>query len=894
MRANLAQREPDTVRFWKENTAYQRTLKNKSNSDKKLILHDGPPYANGHFHTGHALNKILKDIIVKYYRFQGYFAPYVPGWDCHGLPIELAVMKKLSNKKDGSHRDPQKVRAACREYAENFIRIQAQDQTRMGVHWDDSELDQDKLPDEPQNFYYTMSSHYEAGILRTFRDIYAKGLVYRGKKPIHWCPSCATALAEAEVEYAEHTSPSIFVGFPVENEKDTYVVIWTTTPWTLPANLAVSFHPRFEYVKARTSKGTFIIAKDLAESFSSETGIPIESTEDISQDEISGLKVRHPFLDRESKVLFGEHVTLDAGTGVVHTAPGHGQDDYVVGAAAGLEPYSPVDHRGRYTDEFSMMEGVKVDEANPKIIELLKEKQLLLGLKEIQHSYPHCWRCHRPLIFRATSQWFLKIDPLRENALAATEKVKWEPEWGEKRFRSMLENRPDWCLSRQRQWGVPITAFSCSDCGNEILTTQILDHIIDLVSENGIEVWFERDEKDLLPPETTCEQCGSKNLRKENDILDVWFDSGVSWNTVVKANPQLRFPADIYLEGSDQHRGWFQSSLWPALALEGVPPFREVITHGYVLDEKGYAMSKSLGNVISPVDDIIPKYGADVLRLWVSSEDYRTDNRIGMENLDQLADSYRKIRNTFRYMMGNLSDGRFVAEQSTPTEEIDLWILNELHELSENLKKAYHAREFHQIYHRILKFCTVDLSNGYFDIIRDRLYCDGSPEKNISTKRRDSALVTLDILLRHLILFIAPVLSFTAEEIYQVIREESAPLSIFELEWRDLSGYHKPELAEKFDRIFELKEEVNRELEGLRQNNEIGSSTDAIALIPESRIHSLGISLEEAADYLVISEVKPTTDTLRVEPSSEEKCPRCWLRRPLTPVGVCKRCSEYV
>ncbi|RME91679.1 MAG: isoleucine--tRNA ligase [Candidatus Hydrogenedentota bacterium] len=890
MRANLPKREPDIIQYWREKKAYQLSLK-KQDKTKSFLLHDGPPYANGHFHVGHALNKILKDIIVKYYRFHGYYAPYVPGWDCHGLPIELAVIKKLSNKKDGSHRDPNKVRKACREYAEKFIRIQAEDQTRMGVFWDESELTQGDLPANPKTFYYTMSPHYEAGILRAFRDLFEKGLIYKGKKPIHWCPSCATALAEAEVEYNEHTSPSIYVAFPVENKENTYVVIWTTTPWTLPANLGVAFHPEFEYVIVQTIKGNFIVAKDLKDAFLEATDLAPQDIFPITQEEIKALKVRHPFLDRESKVLFGDHVTLDAGTGIVHTAPGHGQEDYIVGLQAGLEPYSPVDNYGRYTSEFPEMEGIKVQEANPKIVDWLKEKNLLLKEEKIQHSYPHCWRCHKPLIFRATAQWFLSIDPLREDALKSVSTVQWQPKWGENRFRSMVENRPDWCLSRQRLWGVPIPGFICKSCNHELLNLEILNHIIHLVDENGIEVWFHKTEKELLPENTTCPKCGSADFEKESDILDVWFDSGVSWKNVLLENEDLGFPADVYLEGSDQHRGWFQASLWPSLALTGKPPFREVITHGYVLDEKGYAMSKSLGNVISPIDDIIPKYGADVLRLWVSSEDYRTDNRIGFENLDQLADAYRKIRNTFRYLLGNLQDQK-APKEAKITQEIDKWILHRLATLSEDLIQAYETREFHLIYHKVLRFCTLDLSNGYFDIIRDRLYCEGAPSMPF-TESRLSALKTLEILLQNLVIFIAPVLSFTAEEVYSLIKEESDPATVFALNWPDLSSYKNNDIDKKMQVIFEIKDEVNRELESLRQAGKIGSSTDAVAILTNDQIERCNAPKEQLSEYFVVSEVLEG-ESFQVIPSEKEKCPRCWLRRDLTEKGVCSRCSTYV
>jgi len=901
MKAQLPKNEPAIQEFWKKNRIYASIQEKRKDGAERFLLHDGPPYANGNFHVGHGLNKILKDIIVKYYILNGYYSPYVPGWDCHGLPIELGVIKKLKDKKDTEKlNDPVAIRKECRRYATEYIHIQANDQSRFGVFWDDSELE--RLTPEnqinPEKFYYTMSPSYEAAILGAFADIFKKGFIYKGEKPIHWCPHDQTALAEAEVEYAEHTSDSVYVAFPVANKPDTFVVIWTTTPWTLPANLGVSFHPDFSYATYTVENRNYIIATGLEESFFAKTKMSFSQKTSLTRAELEELDVRHPFLDRKSIVMFGTHVTLETGTGIVHTAPGHGQEDYVIGREYGLEPYSPVDHAGRYTKDFPLMEGKNVFAANPEVIDLLREKGLLLGHEKITHSYPHCWRCHNPLIFRATPQWFLKVEPLKEKAAEESAKIQWIPGWGEKRFTSMVENRPDWCLSRQRTWGVPIPAFACKKCGHTHMTPESLDYIHRLVQENGIEIWFSRDTKDLLPPGSVCEKCGHTEFQKENDILDVWFDSGVSWYSVLEKNPGLSTPADLYLEGSDQHRGWFQSSLWPSLAIRGQSPYKTVLTHGYILDDKGRAMSKSLGNVISPVKDIIPKYGADILRLWVSSEDYRSDSRIGFPMLDQLSEAYRKIRNTFRYILGNTMDGKAAAylTDADVTEPIDRWVLHELYETGEKIKKAYQNYEFHAVYHTALKFTTVTLSNLYFDIIRDRLYCDVNPAEsqgnsvNPFQSRRNSSIAALRIIGDSLMTLLAPVLSFTMEEIHQILYPGK---SVFENLWPDLEKWKNPQIKEKMDKILEWKDKVNIKVEELRKNGTLGSSTEAKVTLPAEA--SAWANADEMAFYLVVSEVIfEEKASVHAEKSGKEKCPRCWQYDDLTEKGLCRRCSAIV
>ncbi|MDH4199752.1 MAG: isoleucine--tRNA ligase, partial [Spirochaetia bacterium] len=898
MRAGLAQREPQILEYWQSNEIYKNILQSRQSlkNTHSFILHDGPPYANGNFHTGHALNKILKDIINKFHLLNGKYAPYVPGWDCHGLPIELAVIKKLVNRKKGEEKDPKKVREACRKYAAEFIEIQARDQSRFGVLWDNSDMSDldSKTKKAPENYYYTMSADYEAGILEAFRDLFISGFIYKGEKPVYWDTVAQTAMAEAEVEYEDHTSPSVYVAFPVKNAADfsalklnpEFVVIWTTTPWTLPANLALCFHPEFEYAVYKTDKGNLVIASGLEESFFAATGLTFSSREKISKTDIEKIHAMHPFVDRQSKIVFGDHVTLEAGTGVVHTAPGHGQDDYRVGLAYDLPPYSPVDHRGRYTQDFEPMKGEFVFDANPKIIELLKSKNLLLAHSEINHSYPHSWRSHSPLIFRATPQWFMSVDSLKKSALEKTGQVEWIPAWGQKRFESMIDNRPDWCLSRQRAWGVPIPAFYCKACGKTHMTKESLDHVIEQVKKEGIEIWFEKTSEELLLAGTKCD-CGSTEFDRENDILDVWFDSGVSWYTTLKKNSRLRFPADMYLEGSDQHRGWFQSSLWPALALEKIAPYKKVLTHGYVLDDKGRAMSKSIGNVISPVTDIIPKYGADILRLWVSSEDYRTDNRIGFDMLERLSDSYRKIRNTFRYMLGNLNDGQNTGNlnENLIQEEIDLWALHELSALGEKVTAAYENNEFHQVYHRILSFCTITLSSTYFDIIRDRLYCDNSPSGTNSkvpdefAKKRLSSLSAVKIIFESLLVWLAPVLSFTAEEVQRLYHPQK---SIFEHLWPDIQKWKNSALEQKYAPVWELKETVNTALENARIQQTIKASLEASVVVPRSEAQKTAFGADELAFLFVVSDVQVSDELqIKILKSFRQKCARCWIYRDL-------------
>lgn len=917
MRADLAKRENEILALWQKEKLFQKlNAKRTKEGAPTFLLHDGPPYANGEFHLGHALNKILKDILNKYHLLRGYRVPYVPGWDCHGLPIELAVIKKLANKKTPSvpgeippDKDPIRIRKACREYAAEYIQIQGNDQTRFGVFWQDPRMEQgsthgtrsssaltDKsdqknaLYSESTNYYATMSPHYEASILKAFRDLFLKDLIYKGKKPVYWDATTASAHAEAEIEYAEHESPSIYVKFPVDGESDTYAVIWTTTPWTLPANLAVCFNDKMDYVVVTTNQGKLILAKDLVGPVVAACSLEVKEERPITVQEIERLKLRHPFIDRDSKVVFGDHVTVEAGTGLVHTAPGHGQDDYNVGLKYGLEVLSPVDNRGRYTKEFSELEGKSVFEANPLIIEMLRAKGALLFATTLKHQYPHSWRSHKPLIMRATPQWFMRIEPLRKKALEKIQGVEWIPEWGESRFTAAVKTRPDWCLSRQRYWGVPIPAFQCKACGEVHLSEESLNHVIEKVEKGGVEVWYEESAELLLPANTKCSACGSGTFEKESDILDVWFDSGVSWYAVLKQNAALGFPADVYLEGSDQHRGWFQSSLWPSLALTGEAPFKKVVTHGYILDQKGRAMSKSLGNGMSPRTDIIEKFGADILRLWVSSEDYRTDNKIGPEMINHLTDAYRKIRNTLRYLLGNTQDGSLAKslDDSAITQKLDLWVLAELNKLAVNVTEAYVNFEFHLVYQRVLQFCTVTLSNLYLDMVRDSLYCDSAPSTSNATEyaaRRNSTLRTFHILTETLVTLLAPILSFTAEETHRALNHEH---SVFENPWPDLSRFENAAIMAEFDSLKKIRDEVNNCIEPLRKAGSVGSNVEIEVEIPQPFDAAL------VARFLGVSDVKTGAPKLTVRKSDKSKCPRCWLHRDLTPQGLCNRCTAVL
>lgn len=814
MKANLTQREPEILKLWENGRIYDK-LQRKNRGQKTYMLHDGPPYANGHIHMGHALNKILKDIIVKFKSMQGFYAPYVPGWDCHGLPIELQVDKNLGEKKEKI--GILEKRKLCRDYASGFVAIQREEFKRLGVFGDWN------AP------YLTMTNSYEGAIVNEFMKFVKEGSVYRGKKPVHWCPSCVTALAEAEVEYADKESPSVYVKFRVQDAdvdryfpelkgRRVYFVIWTTTPWTLPANLALAINPDFEYAAILSEGDILIVADKLKDR------IPVKGKEllKVNGKSLEGIRAVHPFIDRESKIILGDFVTAEEGSGIVHIAPGHGEDDYEAGLKYGLEIYAPVDDRGRFTKAVPELEGQFVFKANEAIIETLKQKGALIGVMKITHSYPHCWRCKKPVIFRATEQWFISIDHggLRKKCLEEIDKVEWIPAWGRERIRAMVSGRPDWCISRQRSWGVPIMLLKCGGCNEFLSDPDILDAIVRLVREEGSDVWFVKTPEELAPAGHKCRKCGDSSLLKETDILDVWFDSGVSHSAVLEEDERLSWPADMYLEGSDQHRGWFQSSLIAAVGTRGQAPYKTVLTHGFTVDGQGKKMSKSLGNVVAP-QDIIKKGGAEIVRLWASAEDYRDDMKVSKEIIDRLVEAYRKIRNTARFLLGNISDFDG-GDYSGDMAEVDRWAMSRLQGLIKRVTESYERFEFHQVYHSIHNFCIVDMSSFYLDILKDRLYTFRAD----SAQRRAGQWV-LSQVLSAMTRLMAPVLSFTAEEIWSFMpgrKEESVFLSAFPgVDERFLDQG----LEDRWSVLIALRNEVNRAIEIKRQEKVLGNSLDA-------------------------------------------------------------------
>ncbi|MDW7710883.1 MAG: isoleucine--tRNA ligase [Deferrisomatales bacterium] len=827
MKADLAKREPEELRRWEQERIYAAIQENRRGRPT-FVLHDGPPYANGHIHMGTALNKILKDLVVKSRTMLGYRSPYVPGWDCHGLPIEHQVDKELGHQKDLLSKA--ELRRRCRAYAEKFVGVQREEFRRLGVFGD------------WENPYLTMSYGYEAQIVRELGRLMETGSVYLGKKPVYWCTSCRTALAEAEVEYAEKHSPSIYVKFPLLGDpgslapelagKRVSLVIWTTTPWTIPANLAVALNPGFEYAayEAPTGSGeVLVLARRLAP-------VVLEAAGIATWKELAGLdprvlerrQTRHPLYDRPSLIVLSEHVTLEAGTGVVHTAPGHGQEDFEVGRLYGLDAYAPVDDAGRFTSEVGRFAGQEVFAANPEVNRALGEAGALLHEETCTHSYPHCWRCKKPVIFRSTRQWFVSMDQtgLRKKTLAEIERVQWIPSWGRDRIHNMIRDRPDWCISRQRAWGVPIAAAHCSECGDVYMGRDLAEAAAEFFEQEGADSWFERPLSDFLPAGAACPGCGSASLEKEEDILDVWFDSGVSFAAVCERRPDLASPADLYLEGSDQHRGWFHSSLLAAVGTRGAAPYRAVLTHGFVVDGQGKKMSKSLGNVISP-DQVIRKYGAEILRLWVAAEDYRDDIRISDEILRRLVEAYRRIRNTCRFLLGNLSDFD-PAAATVPREElweIGRYALDRLNRLVERCRRAYEEYEFHVLFHRLHNFCAVDLSAFYLDILKDRLYTypAGSPG-------RRAAQTVLYEILHKMTRLMAPVLAFTAEEVWRHIPGVTGSVHTQLLPEVDPEAVDD-ELAGRWERLRALRGLVTKAAEESRAAKEIGHSLDAKAVL---------------------------------------------------------------
>jgi len=920
MRANLPQNEPKQVHRWDSERTYFNVL-NANQGERKFVLHDGPPYANGTIHIGHALNKILKDIIVKYRSMRRYAAPYVPGWDCHGLPIELQVEKNIGRAKKLTMSKAD-IRRLCREYAEQYISIQREEFKRLGVLGD------------WEHPYRTLDPEYEAQEIRELGKIVESGALYRQKKPVYWCASCVTALAEAEVEYEDHVSASIYVKFPVKDSRGLFrldpikgpsFVIWTTTPWTLPANQAIAVHPKFIYRHVETPKGELVLNQELIPAVMKALGFEPEDFE-ITEGawtgaELEGVVCRHPWIDRDSKIILGEFVTQDQGTGAVHVAPGHGQEDYEVGMRCGLPVVAPVDPEGKFTAEAGDLKGQSVFKADATIIQKLADAGALLKEDKLSHSYPHCWRCKKPVIFRATEQWFVSMErnSLRQKALHAIDQVNWIPPWGKDRIRGMLESRPDWCISRQRSWGVPIPAVYCKGCNKAVLTQAQCEHVASVFEIEGSDAWYTRPLEELLPKDFQCDKCGGEEFTREEDILDVWFDSGVSWASVVEQDSRLGGRADLYLEGSDQHRGWFHTSLLTSLATRGEAPYVSVLTHGFTLDGKGRKMSKSLGNVIAP-QEIIKKSGAEILRLWAAAEDFREDVRISDEILNRLVEAYRRLRNTARFLISNLYDfePNTDAVAVTDLDEMDRWILQRTQNVLSRCRTAYEKYEFHAVYHTLNNFCSVDLSAQYLDIVKDRLYCEGAK----STTRR-AAQTTLSRILDTLVHLMAPIVSFTAEEIWGYMPASARrPSSVFlsRMPEADTSLMNQ-QLLDRWDRIFRERSDVLKALEQARAAGVIGHSLDA-SVVFEPRDGDHRSILSELArsdrtrlqDLLIISQIREAAGqngaglsydsellncTIRVAKAEGAKCDRCWKYDPQVGENenhptVCPRCAAVL
>jgi isoleucyl-tRNA synthetase len=890
-KANLGQMEPARLKKWQEMGLYQQVIEARRGREK-FILHDGPPYANADIHIGTALNKILKDFVVKTRSMMGYDAPYVPGYDCHGLPIETIVEKKLAEKGKNKNDIPVATfRRICREHASTAMNNQTRDFQRLGIlgEW--------------QNPYLTMSPEYESATARLFGRFLERGFVYKGLRPVYWCIHDQTALAEAEVEYKEHTSPSVYVKFPLKSDaadidpalagKNIFVVIWTTTPWTLPANMGIAVHPEFDYSAIELPNGEIhIVATELASAYGETCGLgEHKELARFKGSKLDLLECRHAWLDRTSLLMNGEHVTLGesdaeaeldvrfedktskkAGTGCVHTAPGHGADDFHIGKKYGLDIYTPVDAAGRFTDDVEHFAGETVFAANPHIVEFLRESGALVYAENYQHRYPHCWRCKNPVIFRATPQWFISMDTLtatspskslRIRALGEIAKVKWHPAWGEGRMANMFKGRPDWCVSRQRFWGVPIPVFYCNSCEEAVADPKIIDHVADIFAKETSDAWYARPESELLPGGYKCAKCGSTEFRKETDILDVWFDSGSSCVAVLETRDNLRFPADVYLEGGDQYRGWFNSSLSCGIAAHGSAPYKQIVTHGWVVDGEGRKQSKSLGNVTAP-KEIIDKSGADVLRLWAAAVDYTEDVRCSDEILSRVVDAYRKMRNTLRYTLGNLDGFNPVndAVDADRLQEIDRWALASLDDVITRVRSAFEAYDFQAAYNALYNFCTVTLSARYFDIIKDRLYIFAP-----KSEARRSAQTALYRIADALCRLLAPLLVFTADEAWENLPGHDQA-SVHIAEFPQAADADNSELIDRWERIFAIRDEVMKALEEARNAKQIGSSLEAkVILTVDAEMARFLLECYEQLRYiLIVSQVEVHEgDTLKVE-----------------------------
>ncbi|HHT9125806.1 MAG TPA: isoleucine--tRNA ligase [Candidatus Brocadiia bacterium] len=918
MKADLLHKEPEILKRWDKEDLYGQIRKARAGA-KKYILHDGPPYPTGDLHIGTGLNKILKDIIVRFYTMRGYDAPFIPGWDCHGLPIEHRVMQELGE--EAKKISKTEIRKKCKKYAEKFVKLQKLQFKGLGVSGD------------WEHPYLTFDPKYEAGIIDIFGELVERGYVYRSLKPIHWCMQCQTALAEAELEYGDETSPSIYVNFKIKddisnlfngiNRDSANILIWTTTPWTLPANLAIALHPDIEYTAVRyinpktSRKEVTILASGLVDTVMARTGThSFERLGKAQGRQLEGKKYQHVFFDREGALVLADYVSISDGTGCVHTAPGHGLEDHITGLKYNLPMLSPVDASGVFTEDAGEFSGLHIKKGNETITRKLEELGALLHLGNVSHSYPHCWRCKEPVIFRATEQWFIDLEHnnLREVVLKEIKRTRWIPDWGETRITNMVAARPDWCISRQRSWGVPIPAFYCIKCNEVLLSAKVVYHVRDVFEKHGADSWFYKDASEFLPEGTKCAKCGSTGFRKESDIFDVWFESGSSHHAVVHKRQELSFPADMYLEGTDQHRGWFQLSLLPSVGAWGCAPFKTVLTHGFVVDEKGEKMSKSAGNFIS-VEDALKEFGGDIIRLWTSSIDYTNDMNVSRDLINWMSDSYRRIRNTFRYLLGNLCD--FNPSKHTIAYdklwEIDRWALHKTHELTSEVTSAYESLQFHKVFHTIHNFCAVDMSAFYLDILKDRLYTFTKD----SLERRAAQMTLYQILLT-LVKLLAPLTVFTSEEVWCAIehKDEDVP-SVHLATWPIPTEEWKNEgLGIRWDRIVKVRVEVARELEKMRAAKLIGKSLEAeVNLYTDNEdLYEFLKSFENDLPMIfIVSDVSVTKGTspdsvqgeeikelwIKTYVSKNQKCERCWNyfktvgRNPAHPT-LCTRCVDAI
>ena len=917
MRANATVKELQTQKFWEEKNVYEKNIEQRDKANS-FVLHDGPPYLSSEkIHVGTALNKILKDILIKYKSQKGFYAPYVPGYDGHGLPIENAVVKNIKGGR--SALTPLELREKCREFAHKNLKGQESEFKRLGV-WGDWE-----------HPYLTINPDFEAEQVRVFGEMYKKGYIEKGLKPVYWCASCETALAEAEVEYADHTSTSIYVRFKfddestekinkeilkrAQNDKNIYAVIWTTTPWTIPSNMAISMHPKFEYTFFEYGGDIYVAAQGLLGAFLTDVGWEEKDINVIGSctgAELELLNTKHPLVDRKSPIILGEHVTLDAGTGAVHTAPGHGLEDYEVGLKYGIEVFSPLDSKGVWTEQVQDkdLEGIPYYKGNSVVIEKLEKCGALLSQQDIQHSYPHCWRCKNPVIYRATPQWFVKVDKFRKQTLEEIKKVKWIPSSGEARISNMVEGRSDWCISRQRAWGVPIPVFYCKECGEVIVTDETIENVAKIFEKESSDAWVKYSADELLPEGFKCPKCGKTHcFTKENDIMDVWFDSGITWRAVVeKRSDELgHTPVDMYLEGSDQHRGWFQSSLLTSVATQGKAPYKSVLTHGFVFGEDGRKMSKSLGNYIRP-DDIIKTYGADVLRLWAASVDYRNDTKIGDNIIKQLVEIFKKTRNTSRFLLGNLFDFDPAKDyvQYDELKALDKFALYKLNQLIEQVTEAFENYEFYKYFQSLQNFAAVDLSSFYLDIVKDRLYTAG--KKSISRRACQTVLYEIS---QTLVRLLVPVMPHQAEDIWQNVPEtqRGGLESILLSDWPVVNEkWNNPQLEEDFTKILKAREVVTRAIEPLRADKKVGSSLEVAVYVKAADNAVLKANEDELANIFITSQAYVTDEkpsevlneyteddyTVWVTKAEGEKCERCWKYRKLDANGICEECRQAI